>query len=1267
MNWSVLEGSDTAAGSAVIADDQVKSDSILTGKNCLKMTYQGNGIYGIISDPIATAEGKEYRLNLMAQGLSGDDPCHTYLNFYNEEGTLISSSTDWSTGYSNGRTYITTNGSDRLAITAPAGAVTVRQVIQLGTEGTATDVSYLFDRATIFALDSSVTSVPNGNFESGWDSAVGLPYGYDLWEWSDSYKAQIELATDIVHTGKNSMKMTASQGSYQAAVRSGLVAVEPNVSYDFYAYIYNVQGNAPILRVQFYDKNGSAIGSVTDVSSTSANAWAQSSKTIAAPSNAAFATIMMYQNRSASSKCIAYVDDITVIKTSENIPETPISTTLQNAGFENGFQTSGLPNNWVVWPNNAAGKIESSTTTVHNTTGYTGTTSVKITDDSTSATAGIASEPVQVTAGKKYRATAWVYNESGIVSLYMNFYGNRENALADSGRIPPVPNITCSTVGKWTLVTIEGTAPAGATCATVGFYMGVGSTAVSYADDLTFGLVPDVVYGSQILNPDFEGGTNTAGVPSNWTLLSASDEVLLSNQYSTSGNYSGNLINDSSTGCGLRSSGVAVTPGVNYQAKSNMYCKMGYGEIYLEFWNAAGSRIDVKTVTNSRTKEWREVSVEGIAPANAAYATLLYYQNSGNPGVIYVDDASIAPYTAPETEIRNYSSVVSSHPKVFFTADDIANLRALAQSTKKSANGTVGKDVVDAIIAEANKLMAEKSYSTNFSAYGSTYTITINNPPTEMPVSPSAPSGYGVWPFWTMLGRGIQNRLEVLSMAYMLTGDTAYSDSAIQFLDAMCGWELWHDPKDGYPTQKTNLDTAHIVQGAAIVYDVCYDQLTEAQREKFCNAIIKLGLEPLYQDGLTKTDHNIQGVRNSALATGALAILGDVDRSITNKYLTCAVDYFNWYLNEKYESGNQEGFGYTAYAIENIVMAFDQIARVTGDNSLIRHEYFEDLLIPWLITFCAPGSLTDAPVSNHDAEVGFFATVSALAQNGNGLAAWYLCNAKPGSGDTLNTQKFLSICDPDTLTITQPKTVINNSSIVEKIGWGALRTGWSAQDSLFTLISNQTPLGHNHFDQNSFLIATNGSWLASDPGYSTFDNGKPGMRQFRDKVGHNTILVDWVKNTTTGAQVYKGGGQLTSDILTNNYGAIIGSAADSYGVGVLNQYDRHAIMLNHADHPYYVLFDELDSDEARTYSWSLFTDGWDSLKIDGNAVSGETVANWVIPCKSTVTLPISMSSLSAMILCKLTPTITPSAPKWKVRIFMFPTAKRLKPTTLCLC
>jgi len=152
------------------------------------------------------------------------------------------------------------------------------------------------------------------------------------------------------------------------------------------------------------------------------------------------------------------------------------------------------------------------------------------------------------------------------------------------------------------------------------------------------------------------------------------------------------------------------------------------------------------------------------------------------------------------------------------------------------------------------------------------------------------------------------------------------------------------------------------------------------------------------------------------------------------------------------------------------------------------------------------------------------------------------------------------------------------------------RTGWEEGELMFYIIGNNSKLGHNQYDQLSFQISTNGLWPAADPGYSNLSDG------FDEMQGHNIILVDgqW--------QTVKGEGTLEQIVDAQLYGQFSGSAPGAYAEGLLTQWDRHAIMINHSDRPYYVVIDEMASETERVFDFNLNTAGWEDVTVDGKTM-----------------------------------------------------------------
>jgi Heparinase II/III-like protein. len=1162
-------------GTLDIAENNVHSGSKSLRVSTFKRQYSNNTVRTYL---VSVIPGKDYNFSSWVFKESGAQP-YMSVEYYDANGVSITAGRP--ANLNSTKTAIW----ELLSLNAVIPADVTFATITIWQAGAA-------DAGVYYVDDISITGVlPDPNFPTG-DAAIKNP----SFEQGDTLPADWSKIGDtgtVVTVdngdGTKSAKFTYVSGAN--GITSNYVAVESGKFYTVSAGFKNTTEQKPRIYLKFYSEAGTRISTVFWHGydylemAPGGNYPLKVSGYILAPLGAKTAVLSIEQTAQTTGELLV---DMVSLERAE------LSDTIINNGFENA-QVNGImyPMGWNAYSWTSGNVTSYDTLKVKN-----GNNSVKM--DMTGVIdkrvkGALISSLVSVVPGETYEMSASIYNE-GASKLALYCYWITQDGKQSLSKYP-----NSTKTGEWETVSSgKINAPSNAIAAAVMLYQ---SADVSYVDDVSITHVIKVVYADTLQNPGFEGGTNPDGTIKNWVKLSPSNNVVLSDEKKYEGMYSAKLTSENTDGNGLRSEPVKAVANQPYRAKIMLYNDIGTSEVYLEFWNESSNRISVKVEALSRTKEWKEVDVEAYAPENTVYATILIYQNSGVRGIVYADNGCIEKYTPIPEEIQEFVPVINGHPKVFFTESDIPGLKSKALDVEKAAMGSSGKEIAGKLLAQADVYLAEGQISYNFSnVYGmNNINITIPSPPVNVDVnnlSPNQPAGYGNYPFWTSISRGLEDRMESLSMAYILTDNEAYAQKAISIAMAMTTWAKWHDPKD--TSVATNLDTAHTVFGISTVYDLLYNKMTEEERLKIKTALVGKGLEPLFADAKAKLDHNIQALRNSALGTGALALMGDVDANYTNKYLTRAMEYFNWYLEERRSSGNQEGFGYTAYAIENMIDTFEQFARVTGKKDLVNDRWLNEDLTKWVVSFSAPGSYTLAPVSDFDTATGFYQTFSVLANNGNGLAGWYLSKAKPGS-QVLLTKQFLYLNKG--IPISEPAQAIGNNTYLSSIGWGAIRTGWKSTDTLFGLIGNNTGLGHNHYDQNSFLISSNGQWLASDPGYSNFAYDK--VWDFKSKVGHNTILVDWKKDTATGAQLYKGGGSIDTKVLTLNYAYMVGSAANAYG-SLLNRFDRHAVMVNHKEQPYYILFDDLSSSQERTYTWSLFTGNWDNLLVNGSMINGST-------------------------------------------------------------
>lgn len=541
-----------------------------------------------------------------------------------------------------------------------------------------------------------------------------------------------------------------------------------------------------------------------------------------------------------------------------------------------------------------------------------------------------------------------------------------------------------------------------------------------------------------------------------------------------------------------------------------------------------------------------------------------------------------------ERTVQQFQLMEKGHPRLYLTRADIPALLAKADSESETPFGVSGKQLWSGLQATAEGYLSETEVTITY--YGG-HTVTYSFPPQQPPTMDNPP-GHTVtrYPYWTGYAAALKERLQLLSTAHLVTGREDFAVKALSYMKALAEWETWTDPSYNCGGESC-LDTTDLVTGMAVAYDMLHDAMNSNERRLIEETLMSKGLGPLYRDSLRKYDHNIQIKRVAALMTGAVALLGS--DPFAERCLERASDYIRWYLESKRESDQQEGIMYASVGGDNLVRALDHLARATGSEELIRHPYLSDFAIRWVTYFMSPGG--GGPANFSDSSYYPYFSEVALVQNssfGNGMAGWYLRETNALSA-MLSGFLYLNPQAPVELPDREPASIV-----LEEIGWAALRSGWSREDTLLAFISNNSQMGHNHYDQNSFQLAVNRSWIAADPGYQEYN---PGPRNdFSVRLGHSTIQVDGQGQTKLG------GGQLTRGLLSAGYDYVKGSAAEAYGELGLRRFERRIAFVKPE---YYVMLDELEADRPRTFDWILYSGMLKRQTVDGVEVAaGQTVA-----------------------------------------------------------
>ena len=236
--------------------------------------------------------------------------------------------------------------------------------------------------------------------------------------------------------------------------------------------------------------------------------------------------------------------------------------------------------------------------------------------------------------------------------------------------------------------------------------------------------------------------------------------------------------------------------------------------------------------------------------------------------------------TIPDDPLR---SLRPDHPRLLATASDVGLLKetiksdpvagAMAAAVIRQADGSVNKPLPEHVLPDGKRLLKTS--------------------------------------------REVKDRMQTLGLAWQLTGDRKYPERAWRDLEAAGNFPDWNP--------RHFLDTAEMTRAFAVGLDWMHGAWTPAQREKICQWIIKLGIEPAmagYNHPKSTNGRQLRAlnnwgqVTNAGIAMGALAIADlhhDEAREVLRRALECIQPSLARYAPD---GGWDEGYGYFIYGMD---------------------------------------------------------------------------------------------------------------------------------------------------------------------------------------------------------------------------------------------------------------------------------------------------------------------------------------------------------------
>lgn len=512
-------------------------------------------------------------------------------------------------------------------------------------------------------------------------------------------------------------------------------------------------------------------------------------------------------------------------------------------------------------------------------------------------------------------------------------------------------------------------------------------------------------------------------------------------------------------------------------------------------------------------------------------------------------------------EIRR--RVPKDHPRLFVRPEDLPRLKAYAQAG--------GRAYFDKIIAAADVLLtAEPTPEPKVRAH---------------PYDPKTNQFW--WPNRVQTIKALQEA-EVLSFAWLLTGDKRYGDRARDFTLRLAAW----DPL-GPTTWDLNCEAAKpMLHRLARAYDWAWPLFTPEERAKI-RAVMLVRAEQAWKSSEVKCGighlnqpYDSHGNRTwHKLGEFAIATLGELPDA--ERYLDYAVtNFFAAYpVWSDDDGGWHEGLSYFAGYMSKVTWWLDA-ARVAIGIDGFKKPFFAHFGDYYLYS-CPPGTpemglgdLAWRPVSGGMSWMHFF-----VRRTGNPYWAWWLDAWKVPIDFGEPVLSFLWSEAPPVKP--EPPVSLPPSKVFRGTGIAVLNTSLLDAADNVELRFKASPMGrwsHGHDPHNSFTLDAYGVALLVNNVYRDL-YGTPFHKDWVWTTrAQNALLVDGFGQKPHSADL---GGRIVKWDFQDGMDYLVGDAAASYE-GRLKKALRHVVFVKP---DLIVLADEVEAPKPSTYQLMLHGQG----------------------------------------------------------------------------
>jgi len=534
------------------------------------------------------------------------------------------------------------------------------------------------------------------------------------------------------------------------------------------------------------------------------------------------------------------------------------------------------------------------------------------------------------------------------------------------------------------------------------------------------------------------------------------------------------------------------------------------------------------------------------------------------------------------------------HPYLYFTRDDIPRIKEKIEKSPACKGAWLN------ILAMANSVV---KHSKPF--------------PDEEALDGGSDRQHGRY-LW--VARHMKRELQCLGFAYVMTGDDKYARKAKERLLALAKLKRWvgplfRRPERFSPQWNSTLETGEIAAAVAVGYDCIYDFLSPEERAIIRKALVDKGIKPLREwfdpDYYSKIPRHIgrggnwQMVCSGGAGVAALAIINEepnapkwarqvrdnVRRWLTNDGEDYGIGGMaprnvkaggpsgpNFYI----DGGYCETPTYMDYAMRYVSYFSSALKNTTGQDLF---KYYPSNITDILVCMMYQGgkhgkSVWTPEFGDTEGRVSFGEVYSILTREKRDAQARWMLESFPWWLSGMHSLLWY-----DDSVSADPPGDDACARHFRGVGWVIMRSGYGPQQNMLAIKSRQN---RGHHDLGTFSLSAKGEKLIIDSGSTAY--GSQIYRNYsRCTQGHNVVMVDSVKQKRTNAKI----------------SAFLKSAAYAYTTidlaaaypGLIDKWRRHVLYL-YPD--YYVMIDELRSDQPHKYEWLCHPQG--TFKSDGEDI-----------------------------------------------------------------